>query len=259
MMIDTHCHLFMNPLGGDIEGVRARAAAAGVTELVVPAYDLASWNTNAELQHQEGIHTAVGLHPWVANQVMIDSEAHDVAFRERLASAIEACGAVAVGEIGLDFLVEQPGHKQQLGVLHAQLRLAVDLDLPVILHCRSGWELLVAAIQPYAGTIRGVMHAYTRTPGLAGPFLRIGFYVGLGGTIVRPTALRARNSAKVLPLDRILLETDAPATGIGDRDPASTEPRHVREVAETLASLRETTIEEIGKVTTANAREFFGI
>jgi TatD DNase family protein len=143
--------------------------------------------------------------------------------------------------------------------LTTQLELAEELDLPVLVHCRNGWELLVSALQPFAGRIRGVLHGYTRPPELAAPFLRIGFYVGIGGALTRETAVRTRRSAAELPLDRIVLETDSPSVGLDGVDPGRTEPCHVRRVAETMAEIRGTTVEEIAEATTNNVHELFRI
>ncbi len=271
-LIDTHCHLFMDPLARDVEGVWVRAGKAGVHEVVVPAFDLESWGAIRDLGRLEGVHPALGLHPSVANQVATGGSprTEDTAgpeeavvaptlaeFRDRLATDLVESQAVAVGEIGLDFIIERPTPPEQLAILMPQLELAVDLDLPVILHCRKGWEMLVAALQPFAGRIRGVLHAYTRNPVLARPFLKCGIFVGFGGAITRPRAERSRRSAEVLPLDRILLETDAPLTGLDGVDPERTEPRHVLDVAETLARIRKISIEQIAEVTTNNTRELF--
>jgi TatD DNase family protein len=279
----------MDPLVRDIEGVLTRAAEAGVEEIVVPAFDLESWDTVRELGTRAGVHYAIGLHPWLANQVTAADTATMVStrgikpglfyrvrpnpfspassfepltlteFRDRLAAVLAESKAVAIGEIGLDFTIEKPSAEGQLAVLACQLELAVDFDLPVILHCRNGWEMLVASLQPFAGRIRGVMHAYIRNPELAAPFLKVGFYVSFGGGLTQPRAKRARRSAEALPLDRILLETNAPLTGLDGIDPEQTEPRDVRQVAETLASIRNTTINEIADAATDNAREFFGL
>jgi TatD DNase family protein len=288
-LIDTHCHLFMDPLSRDIEGVLARASEAGVEEVVVPAFDLESWDTVRELGNRAGLHYAIGLHPWVANQVTTRDAPSAVStrginpgmfyrirpnpfspantfepltlteFRDRLAAALTESQAVAIGEIGLDFTIEKPTAAGQLAVLACQLELAADFDLPVILHCRNGWEMLIAALQPFAGRIRGVLHAYIRHPELAVPLLKVGFYVGFGGGITQPRAERARRSAEALPLDRILLETNAPLTGLDGIDPEQTEPQHVRHVAETLAGIRSTTVDEIADVITNNTHEFFRV
>jgi TatD DNase family protein len=278
----------MDPLGRDVGGVLARAAQAGVGEVVVPAFDLESWGAVRELGMRTGVHYAIGLHPWLANQVTT-ADAPSVStrgikpgmfyrmrpnpvgsmrvaepltlseFRDRLAAGLSESQAVAIGEIGLDFTIEKPSAAGQLAVLTCQLELAADFGLPVILHCRNGWEMLVAALQPLAGKIRGVLHAYIRHPELAVPLLKLGFYVSFGGGITQERAQRARRSAATLPLDKILLESNAPLSGLDGIDPDQTEPRHVRVVAEALAAIRNTTLDEVAEAITNNTREFFGL
>lgn len=287
-LIDTHCRLFIDPLASNIEGVLERAAGAGIDRVIVPAYDIASWDTIRQFSRQAQVLPALGLHPLVANQVatpdappanitsvflassgnLPDDADSDkpveppvfqslAEFRDSLASNIESCNAIAIGEIGLDLTVRHPTPTEQRAVLKTQLELAVDLDLPVILSCRNGWELLVATLQPLAGKIRGVLHGYTRTPELAYPFLGCGFFVSFSGAISQPLVKRARHSAEVLPLDRILLETDAPRAGLEGIDATHTEPRHLLHVAETLAGIRNTTVEQIAEITSANVRKLF--
>jgi len=287
-LTDTHCHLFKDPLTWDIKGVLDRARGAGVHDVVVPAYDLASWGVVRELASIDGVHPALGLHPWIANHLVTEDEptekrtagvlpkiwdvrtkgggATDALeplslseFRDRLANEIAESKAVAIGEIGLDFMIERPTPRGQFPILTTQLELAAELDLPVLVHCRNGWELLVSALQPFAGRIRGVLHGYTRPPELAAPFLRIGFYVGIGGALTRETAVRTRRSAAELPLDRIVLETDSPSVGLDGIDPGRTEPCHVRNVAETMAEIRGTTVEEIAEATSNNVHQLFRI
>jgi TatD DNase family protein len=289
-LIDTFCHLFMNPLAEDLMGVLTRAVENGVTRIVVPTYDLKSWGQIRELAKLDGVLTALGLHPRVAYQEIMgnptstrdtapvfreddtqsNASSHELQeaslgsltlteLQDQIASELREYHCVALGEIGLDFTIPRPTPKEQVNILRAQLELAVDLDLPVILHCQNGWELLVATIQPLVGRIRGVMHAYTRHPELAQTFLKCGFFVGFDGSIMQPQAKRALRSAEDLPLDRILLETFAPLNGVGELSPRQTEPCHVRDVAKALADIRNTTVDEIADITTNNAREFFRI
>lgn len=289
-LIDTHCHLFMDPLSRDVEGALARAGNAGVKHMVVPAYDLDSWGTIRDLGGHEGVHAALGLHPRAAHQVATPDAPIDNAtarvrpptesghmepnlglramalepltlaqFKDCLAAELEGSGAVAIGEIGLDFSSGRPTPAEQVAVLKCQLDLAVDLDLPVSLHCFNGWEILFGALQPLIGRIRGVLHGYTRHPELAGPVLKCGFYVSFGGDITRPEAKRAHRSAEALAMDRIVLESDAPVTGLDGVDPDQTEPHHVQNVAQKLAEIRNIPVEEIAEITTNNARELFKI
>jgi TatD DNase family protein len=225
-----------------------RARAAGVTRFVVPAYDGASWAAVAALATQfDSVIPAFGLHPWTAGE-FLDLEG----LRARL---IES-RAGALGEIGLDYKVPEPGHARQREVLVRQLQLALELDLPVILHCRGAFDDLLAIIGERSG-LRGVCHAFSRGPQLAERCLAAGLHLGFGGTVTRLRAKRPRRSAQVAPADRILLETDAPSIGLEGVHPEETEPRHVREIAATLAELRATSAEAVAEETTRNARALF--
>ncbi len=272
-LIDTHCHLYSEPLDADPGGVLARARAAGVVQIVVPAYDLASWPATAALATQPGVYAALGLHPWVAHEPLEIASLREALLERR---------AVAIGEIGLDAKIANADLEQQSRALRAQLALAVELDLPVLLHCRGAFEELLAILHEFARDagapgggapgaanspagagvgrfgLRGIVHAFSRGPDLAERFLALGLHIAFGGAVTRPGG-RARKAAVVVPLDRIVLETDAPSIGLDGIPAARTEPRHVLEVAEALAELRGAPVEQIAEVTTANARRLFGI
>lgn len=295
-LIDTHCHLFMEPLSVDVPAVLDRAAARGVDRVVVPAYDPESWLAMEELAAAPNVFRAIGLHPWVADRVRglfralggqngghgtERSAAPTAAECSGLRLELETMLAVpppgyqpppgptsgapplAIGEIGLDYKIDfeagLPGPQWQLPVLRTQLELAVDRDLPVILHCRGAFQELLDEVNRFGGRLRGVLHAYSRGPDPASQFIAAGLHIGLGGAITRDRARRVRQAAEDLPLDKILLETDAPSIGLDGVLPADTEPGHVREVAETLAALRGQTLETISEVTTRNACELFRI
>ncbi len=168
---------------------------------------------------------------------------------------------VAIGEIGLDYKIDYsaglPGPDWQLPVLRTQLELAADHDLPVILHCRGAFEELLTEVARFGGKLKGVLHAYSRGSDPASRFIAAGLHVGLGGAITRDRAKRVRQAAVDLPLDKIVLETDAPSIGLDGVLPADTEPGHVRDIAEALAALRGETLDTIAEVTTRNAHELF--
>ncbi len=251
-LIDSHAHLDMPPLGDDVPGVLARATAAEVSGCVVPAYDLGSWGAIRDLAtaHPD-VHPCLGLHPWVADQAP-DPQA----LADRLRRALRESNAVAVGEIGLDGKVDHPPLAVQTPVLEVQLAVARELDLPVVLHVRGAFAELLELLAPLA-PVQGVVHAFSRGPELMRRFLDLGLHLGFGGAITRPRARRPRRSAQVAPLDRIVLETDAPSIGLEGVAPRETEPRHVREVAAALADLRGVPLETIAEETTANARCLF--
>jgi TatD DNase family protein len=246
---DTHCHLTLPPLSGDVDGALGRARAAGVAHVVVPAFDPASFADVAALAGRPGVATAIGLHPWVAGAELCAAD---------LEAGIGAAGAIAVGEIGLDFKIEGADRARQVALLELQLDVAIARGLPVLLHCRGGFEELAAAISARAGRVRGVLHAFSRGPDLARRFLDLGLLLAFGGAITRPGAERARKSAAFAPADRILVETDAPSIGLDGVPPERAEPRHVREVAEALARVRGADLDAIAGITSDNARRLFG-
>lgn len=249
-LIETHAHLDAKPLADDLAGVLARAREAGVSDIVAPAYDPESWDAVAALAAAHpGVHPALGLHPWVADR---DLDVDD------LRAHLLACGAVAVGEIGLDAKIDGPEMERQVAVLRPQLRLARELDLPVILHDRGAAEHLAPLLREVYGDapVRGVVHAFSRGPELARRYLDLGLHLGFGGAVTRTDA-RARRAAATAPPERIVLETDAPSIGLQDVPAGACEPRHVREVCLALAGLRGLTADAAAALTTENARELF--
>ena len=251
MLIDTHCHLSFEPLWSDLDGVLDRAVDRGVTDVVVPAFDLASWPRVASLAGRKGVHLAFGLHPWACAEEL-DQRA--------LERALDQHDAVAVGEIGLDFKVDGADRERQRAVLVDQFDVAVSRDLPVLLHCRGAFEELLELLAWYRPLgLRGVLHAFSRGPELAHRFVGAGMSLAFGGAITRPRADRARRAAAAIPFDRILLETDAPSIGLEGVPPEQVEPGHVRDVALALAALRGAPLEEVAERTTGNAGRLFGI
>jgi TatD DNase family protein len=251
-IIDTHCHLSFAPLATDLEGVLHRAEIAGVSKIIVPAYDLSSWPAIRELAVKGNIFSAFGLHPW---------RAHEDLDLETLSGFIEGQRAVAVGEIGLDFKIDGEGgdRDRQLHVFRAQVALARDLDLPVILHCRGAFEEMLAILGAFAPTLKGVVHAYSRGPELVRRFVDLGLFIAFGGAVTRPNARRAHRSALRVPPDRLLVETDAPAIGLDGVAAEQTEPRHARDVVLALAQLRGERPSDLAALTTTNANALFGL
>jgi len=250
MLIDTHSHLFMEPLCQDIEGVLKRADDKRVSAIIVPAVDTASWNKVAGLSEYPAIHSALGLHPWCADEELDP----DILKKLLLETA-----SVAIGEAGLDFKIENPDRNTQIDVFRVQLDLAAELELPIILHCRGAFEEMLSILSEYAGRITGVVHAFTRGMQLADRFIELGFYLAFGGTLTRPGAKRARNSAAGVPLDKILLETDAPSIGMENVSPDKVEPADVARVCDSLARLRGIAFEKAARATTGNAVNLFGL
>lgn len=248
-LTDSHTHLFMEPLSGSLDAVLRRASSAGVTRLVVPAYDHDSWRPVSALAGRPGVFVALGLHPWAAGDGL------DPAI---LAEALRGCGAVAVGEIGLDSKVDVPAEVQE-GVLTGQLDLARDLGLPVILHCRGAYDRLISIVEGFGGSLRGVFHAFSRGPQLAARLVELGLYLSVGGAATRPRARRIRRSLPKIPRDRLLLETDSPSMGLDGVPAGESEPACAREVCLAAAGILGMDPEELAETTWRNADELFGL
>jgi TatD DNase family protein len=246
---DTHCHLDMGALAGRAAQVVAAARGEGVEHVLAVAYDRASLSVVPGLGALPGVVFALGQHPWVA---------HEELTRDGLAALIASSGAVAVGEIGLDFRFDKaPPRERQIAQLTWQLELAVDLGLPVCLHVRGAFDDLLALLARFRPRLRGVVHAFSRASALAERFVAMGMHIAFGGTITQERAHAAHAAARVVPLDRLLVETDAPAIAVGTCPAAEVEPRHAAAVGRALAELRGLASEEVARITTDNARRLF--
>ncbi len=279
-LIDTHCHLDFESFADDVTAVVERAAVAGVTRIIVPGLDLD--NAPAVLALAErfpGVYAALGVHPnsaagwrdeWIAD----------------LRELAQHGKVVAIGEIGLDYYWDKTPPQTQLRALFAQLELAVELGLPVIIHNRDASEdvvrLLMAVSQSrgkearfqvpgsreersslepgtwnLAPTLRGVLHSFSADWPTAEAALGLGFYLGFTGPLTYKKADELRAIAARAPLDRVLIETDAPFLAPHPFRGKRNEPAYVRLVAERLAEVRGLSLAEVAAATTANALALF--
>jgi TatD DNase family protein len=256
---DTHCHLDAAEFDADRDAVLVRAAAAGVTRLLMPAVAVANFDRVRELAHAHGFVYALGIHPLYVAEA---GDADLLELERALARHRDDPRLVAVGEVGLDHFV--PGHdlaRQQRFYL-AQLRLARDADLPVVLHVRRSADALLAGLRrvPVRG---GIAHAFNGSEVQANAFVERGFALGFGGAMTFERALRIRRLATTLPEHALVLETDAPDIppqwlyrSAADRSAgasARNEPAELPRIARTLAQLRGWTLAHTAAVTAANA------
>ena len=247
MFIDTHCHLDAAEFGDTQDALVAAALAAGVSGMVLPSVEAANFASVQKLcSRYAACAPAYGIHP----MYMERATPADLA---ALLQYIKYNQAVAIGEIGLDFFVADIDREKQEYYFAAQLKLAQEYELPVLLHMRKAQDTILKHLRrtPVRG---GIAHAFNGSPQQAAEFIKLGFKLGFGGAMTYPRATRLRELAATLPLDCIVLETDAP--DIPPEFLQRGEPNHpscLPRIAETLAALRKLPLEEIARITTANA------
>ncbi len=251
-LIDSHCHLDFSAFDADRETLLQHAAAMGVEHIVVPGVTADRWRMLLELCRQySGLHPALGLHPCFLDQ----HKPKDLIVLERLLAS-EA--VVAVGEIGLDLFLPQADLQHQLDYLLPQLAFADQFKLPVILHVRKAHDQMLQQLRQHALPRGGIVHAFSGSQQQAEQYLQQGFRLGIGGGITYPRANRLRTLIKQLPLESFVLETDAPDMPLQGFQGQRNMPERVRQVAETMAELRECSIEQVAATTTLTAQTVFG-
>ena len=255
-MIDTHCHLTHARFAGDADDAIARALAAGVEACVTIGTGVDDGVRARELarRHAGVVFATAGLDPFSSHEA---GPAFDDA-QMALAELLEAGGFVAVGEIGLDYHYDLDPRKVQAERFERQLDLAAGLDLPVVIHVREAHADMAAILKSHSVN-RGVIHSFTGGPEEAERYLAIGWHLAFNGVITFKNAEGVREAARLVPLDRILVETDSPYLAPGPKRGARCEPAYVVHTLHALAAARGEDTSVLQSVTTANARELFGL
>ncbi len=259
--IDTHCHLDAPEFDADRDAVRAAARARGVEHIVIPAVERAHWSGAIALAQRHGDSYALGIHPLYTPRAQ---EADIAALRAVLAERQGDPQLVAVGEIGLDFFVPGLDHERQIWFYEQQIQLARTFGLPVILHVRKSSDRLLKTLRA-TPVVGGIAHAFNGSAQQAQAFIDLGFKLGFGGAITYDRALRLRELAVTLPLEIIVLETDAPDipphwlyTTAEQRAAGQPQGRNTSaelpRIAQEIALLRGMPLPALQTATTANAR-----
>ena len=247
MLIDTHCHLDAAEFDADREAVHAAARAAGVETIVVPAVEVSAFaRTRETVLRYPGCVAAYGIHPLYVMQAADDDLA---ALRQWLLAE----RPVAVGEIGLDLYVADIDPARQEYFFVEQLRLARDFDLPVLLHVRRAVDVVLKQLRRFK-VRSGIAHAFNGSRQQADEFIKLGFALGFGGAMTYDGSTRIRELARHLPLEAIVLETDAPDIPPAWLNGGRNTPAELPRIAAVLAELRELPVAELVQRTAANAR-----
>lgn len=261
--IDTHCHLDAPEFGAEMPVLRARAAERGVAMCVIPAVAVSNFATVRELAHVQGDAYALGIHPLCTGEAKDeDLEALDA----ELAARRDDPRLVAVGEIGLDYFVEGLDGEKQERFFHTQLQLAHRHGLPVLIHVRRSVDKVLKHLRQTAGgkPWQGIAHAFNGSEQQAGACIELGLKLGFGGAVTFERALQLRRLASTLPLESIVMETDAPdiqphwiyrtqAQRDAGEPQGRNEPAQLPRIAEVVAGLRGIGIDALAEATTRNA------
>jgi TatD DNase family protein len=229
-LIDTHCHLDLEPLSRDLPAVISDAHSAGVTHFVVPGVHPEGWERMSRIAREHGsAFPAFGIHPMCAEQ-------SDDCTLSKLAAM--SSHSVAIGEIGLDPSYAVPMESQERA-FRDQVRLAVSLGLPVLIHCRRAFQQTLQVLQEEgARHVGGIMHAFSGSPEMAREFIRMGFAISISGMVTRNNSVRLPKLVSKLPLEELVLETDAPDLTPQRYRGQSNQPAYLMETLQAVARIK---------------------
>jgi TatD DNase family protein len=257
-MIDSHCHLADETFTADLDDVVRRAQDAGVERALV-ILEAGNATEAAQAARLEslwpGVRFSIGVHPHQAHQFADDPARAAAVVREQFAATP---AARAVGEIGLDYHYDYSPRDVQHAVFRAQIRAALALQCPVVIHTREADEDTIAILRGEgAGTLRGVLHCFTGNAALRDAGLALGFYISLAGIITFPKAADLRDTARGVPLDRLLTETDSPFLAPVPYRGKRNEPAHVARVVAALGEMHRLPPGDVAQRTAANFHTLF--
>ena len=252
--IDTHAHVYAAELTSDLDLVMKNALAIGINKIIMPAIDSSSLDAMLKVEQQfpENCIAMMGLHPCYVKEN----------YKEELKLVEEWIGKrnfIAIGEIGLDFYWDRTFTKEQHIVFETQMQWALDLNLPIAIHTRNAMGETIEAVKPFAKKgLRGVFHCFSGSKESAEQIIGLGFHLGLGGVLTYKNAGVAE-AVKDIPMEYLVLETDAPYLAPVPYRGKTNEPAFMLEVAKKLAEIKSLPLHEIAAITTSNAEKLFGL
>ncbi|MCG1042626.1 TatD family hydrolase [Mycetohabitans sp. B8] len=250
MWIDTHCHLDASEFDADRAAVASAARDAQVSRIVIPAVARFNFSAVRELAHcVDGGAYALGIHPLYAPAALDEDLA---VLRSEIHASLDDPRFVGIGEIGLDFFVPGLDAVRQREIYTAQLKMARDFDLPVICHVRKSQDAVIAELRRF-NVVRGIAHAFNGSFQQADAYIAQGFKLGFGGNVTFERARRIRQLAAQLPLDALVVETDAPDIAPQWIYKGRNTPDQVPRIAAVIAAMRSLTLPQLALCTTANA------
>lgn len=252
-MIDSHCHLDLEQFNEDRSVVLERAKNAGVNTIINPGAGLKDFEGPVKIANEfSNVYTAVGVHPHEILEISDD-------FWGRFDKVLLSPKVVAIGEVGLEISDGLPPIEKQLEILKQFVDTANEKNKPLIFHIRDAHKEFQEFVEKYQGKIKGVMHCFTGTISDAELYLSRDLYISIAGMITFPNSNALREVVKNIPLDRLLLETDAPFLAPQNWRGQRNEPAYIVETARKIAEIKEVSFEEIERITEENTRKLFRI
>lgn len=252
MLFDTHAHLNVKQFNKDEAEVIERAKQHDVNQIAVVGFDWPTIEKAFELsENYDGIYPVIGWHPTEAGSYSDEVE-------EQLVDLIKTRDVRIMGEMGLDYYWMEDPKDVQIEAFRRQIRIAKELNIPITVHNRDSTEDVYRVLQEEKiSDIGGIMHSFNLEPEWMEKFHDLGMHISFSGVLTFNSAPEVKESARVVPLDKVLIETDAPYLSPEPNRGKRNEPSYVRFVAEELASLRDMPAEEIARITTNNANQLF--
>ncbi|UCE57624.1 MAG: TatD family hydrolase [Candidatus Bathyarchaeota archaeon] len=251
MLVDTHAHLQWGSFDKDRKGVINRARKVDVKCIVNIGFDIKGSIEAIELaERHKGLYATVGIHPHNASQFNEN-------ILDKLRKLSENPKVIAIGEIGLDYYRNLSSRKAQKEAFEAQLLLAKELDLPVVIHDREAHKDTLETLSKFKRKIRGIMHCFSGSKEMAEQCAKSGFYISFAGPVTFPNARKLHEIAKKIEVDKILLETDSPWLAPQDMRGERNEPAFLIFITKKIAELRRISMSELAEATTENAKNAF--
>lgn len=249
LLFDSHCHIDFPEFENKLDNLLEKAINAGIDGILIPGVKRDDWLRIRQITARFPIcHTALGLHP-----MFMDS--HQEKYLHDLEMALSVGPIAAVGEIGLDYYNSDVNRTEQIKYFEAQINIAKEASLPVVMHVRKAHDQVLQLLKKNHFKQGGIVHAFNGSETQAERYIDMGFKLGFGGAMTYPRALKLRKLAATLPLDSIVLETDAPDMPPVTCKSKQNTPLHLFDVFRSLVELRLESSSEIAKQTTANVRD----
>lgn len=252
ILIDTHSHIDMDDYE-DLSSIISNAKSSGVENIIIPSVDRTSFAKVISIASQhEGIYCALGIHPSEAQNAKEDDF-------EKIEELTKEKKVIAIGECGLDYYWDKTFVQEQKFVFEKQIQIALKHNLPLVVHDREAHKDSFDMLMQVDRRVPVVMHCFSGSLEFAKECIKKGFYIALGGVVTFKNAKKAHEVAQHIPLEHLLLETDAPYLTPEPYRGKRNEPAYIKFVAEKIAEIRGASVEEIAQITTQNARKVFGI